>query len=92
MNLYICRLDLSNTSTIDLASLNEIVQFMLYISEDLRKAYDLYQDYLEFNSTSTLDNARERLDKIIDNYKTSKIKQYIPAWKLLKNWHNEIIN
>ena len=71
---------------------SEIVQFMLYISEDLRKTYDLYQDYLEFNSTSTLENARERLDKIIDNYKTSKIKQYIPAWKLLENWHDEIIN
>ena len=73
-------------------SQSEIVQFMLYISEDLRKAYDLYQDYLEFNSTSILDNIRERLDKIIDNYKTSKIKQYIPAWKLLENWHDEIIN
>ena len=73
-------------------SQSEIVQFMLYISEDLRKAYDLYQDYLEFNSTSTLENARERLDKLIDAYKASRIKQYIPAWKMLENWHNEIIN
>jgi hypothetical protein len=60
--------------------------------KDLRKAYDLYQDYLEFNSTSTLENARERLDKLIDAYKASRIKQYIPAWKMLENWHDEIIN
>jgi transposase len=81
-----------NTRTGQFMSQSENVQFMLYISEDLRKAYDLYQDYLEFNSTSTLENARERLDKLIDAYKDSRIKQYIPAWKMLENWHDEIIN
>lgn len=65
---------------------------MLYTNDELNKAYTLYQDYLDFNSTATIDNAREKLDKIIDNYKSSRIRYYVAAWKLLKNWHDEIIN
>ena len=73
-------------------SQSEILQFMLYTNDELNKAYTLYQDYLDFNSTATIDNAREKLDKIIDNYKSSRIRYYVPAWKLLENWHDEIIN
>lgn len=70
----------------------EIVHYMLTLDEQLKKAYELYQEYLVFNDKATLDNAKEWLDDLIHRFKLSCIKEFIPAWKLLENWHDEIVN
>ena len=58
----------------------------------LKLAYELKEEYRVFNSTATIDNAEKWLDELIIKFKSSNIKEYIPFWKLLQNWHNEIIN
>ena len=70
----------------------EIVKFMLDISEELTRAYDLYHEYLDFNYAATKDSAKERLDNLIEKFKLSNIKEYIQIKKMLESWHDEIIN
>ena len=52
----------------------EIVKFMLDISEELTRAYDLYHEYLDFNYAATKDSAKERLDNLIEKFKLSNIR------------------
>ena len=70
----------------------EIITYMMSIDCELKIAYDLYKEYLVFNQTATIDNAYAWLNELIYKFKRSNIKEYIPAWKLLENWHDEIIN
>ena len=70
----------------------EIVNYILQIDDELRKAYELLHEYRNFNSTATLLNAAEWLDELILKFQNSMIPEYIPAYKLLKNWRTEIIN
>ena len=70
----------------------QIISYMLDISPELKLAYELKEEYRVFNSTATIDNAEKWLDELIIKFKSSNIKEYIPFWKLLQNWHNEIIN
>ena len=71
---------------------HEIVEYILSLDEQLKKAYNIYQEYLVFNQIATLDIAEQWLNQLIDDYKASNITEYVPAWKLLENWHDEIIN
>ena len=70
----------------------QIISYMLDISPELKLAYELKEEYRVFNSTATIDNAEKWLDELIIKFKSSNIKEYIPFWKLLQNWDNEIIN
>ena len=70
----------------------EIIDYMLNIDPELKLAYELLHEYRAFNDTASIDNASEWLDELILKYQSSLIPEYIPAWKLLKNWKNEIIN
>ena len=38
------------------------------------------------------EQAIEPLNCLILKFKRSKIKEYIPFWKMLQNWKNEILN
>lgn len=71
---------------------DQIIKYMLELSPDLELAYNLKEEYRNFNSSATIDNALEWLDELIVKFKTSHITEYIPFWKLLQNWHDEIIN
>lgn len=71
---------------------HEIVEYILSLDEQLKKAYNIYQEYLVFNQIATIDMAEQWLNQLIDDYKASNITEYVPAWKLLENWHDEIIN
>lgn len=69
---------------------HEIVEYILSLDEQLKKAYDIYQEYLVSNQIATLDMAEQLLNQLIDDYKASNITEYVPAWKLLENWHDEM--
>ena len=73
-------------------STNEIVEYMLSIDNELRLAYDLLHEYRHFNEVANETNCEEWLNEIILKYQNSHISEYIPAWKLLLNWKNEITN
>lgn len=70
----------------------EIVEYMLKICPKLATVYELYHEYRNFNDTATLENAKEWLDEIIIHFQSSEIEEMAPAWRLLINWHDEIIN
>lgn len=52
---------------------NEMVNYMLSIDKDLVEAYNLIVEYKIFNSTPTIDNAKEKLDKLMIKFHNSKI-------------------
>lgn len=59
---------------------------------DLKKAYELKEEYIEFNSTATYDNAKEKLSVLISEFGEANIKEYDEFYNLLINWNQEIIN
>ena len=65
---------------------------MLSIDSNLKDAYELLNEYRNFNSVATIDNAAEMLDELIIKFHNSKIDEYYKSYKLLKNWRQEIIN
>lgn len=71
---------------------NEIVSYMLSINKDLADAYELIVEYKVFNSTATIDNAKEKLDNLMIKFHNSKLKEMRQGHRLLKNWYQEIIN
>ena len=71
---------------------HEIVDYMLSIDNDLKDAYELLNEYRNFNSTATINDAANELDELIIKFHNSKIPEYINSYKLLKNWRQEIIN
>ena len=73
-------------------TLRQIIDYMLSLDDTLKRAYELKEEYLNFNSTSTIDNCELWLDEIIYKFQTSGIEEYIHFWKLLKAWRKEIIN
>jgi transposase len=70
----------------------KVIDEMLNLSDELKAAYELKEEYRNFNSSATIDNAKEWLDELIIKFKSSRIPDYIPFWSLLQNWHDEIIN
>ena len=73
-------------------STNEIVEYILSIDKELRLAYDLLHEYRHFNEVANEIDSKERFDEIVLKFQNSHIREYIPAWKLLLNWKNEILN
>ena len=71
---------------------HEIVNYMLSINDDLRDAYELIVEYKNFNSTATIDDAKERLDELMIKFHNSKLPEMRNCYRLLKNWYQEIIN
>ena len=71
----------------------QIVNYMLELDPNLKKAYYLKEDYREFNLvTDHPEEAAEKLEDLILRFKKSGISEYIPFWKMLQNWKTEIIN
>lgn len=73
-------------------SAHEIIEYMLSIDKELKLAYDLLHEYRNFNDSATSSNAPEWFDEIVLKFQNSHITEYIPAWKLLINWRQEILN
>ena len=73
-------------------SFRQIIDYMLSLDDTLKLAYELKEEYLNFNSFAKLNTCEAWLDEIIYKFQTSQITKYISFWKLLKNWRIEIIN
>lgn len=71
---------------------HQIVDYMLSIDPELREGYELLNEYRNFNSCATIENAEAWLDQLIIKYHNSNVEEYYKAYKLLKNWRQEIIN
>jgi len=71
---------------------NQIRDYMLNIDPELKDAYELLNEYRNFNQVATIDNAAEMLDDLIIKFHNSTIEEYSKAYNLLKRWRNEIIN
>ena len=65
---------------------------LLSIDEELKKAYELKELYREFNLCATYEESHELLQNIIDIFKTSRIKEYYSFISTLENWFLEICN
>ena len=59
---------------------------------DLKKAYELKENYLFFNESANVSNAKERLADQIKAFADSNIKEYDEFYNMLINWNVEIIN
>lgn len=65
---------------------------LLSIDEELKRAYELKELYREFNLCSTYEESHELLSNIIDIFKTSKIEEFYPFISMLEFWFAEICN
>ncbi len=68
----------------------QILELILNISDELRKAYELKSDYVYFNKHSTLDDCKENFWKHIEDMKQSEIQEILKMRKTLINWSEEI--
>ena len=59
---------------------------------DIKKAYELKEDYILFNRTCTLENAESELEKQIEAFKDCDIKEYKAFASMLVSWKKEIVN
>lgn len=59
---------------------------------ELKEAYYLKESYIDFNSTATFDNAKEKLAEQIELFGKCEIPEYIEFYNLLINWNEEIVN
>lgn len=72
---------------------SQLLEMMLAIHPTLKQAYELKEDYLIFNSTSTLDTAKENLAHMIQVYINSDLDSYRDfASTTLRKWFEEIVN
>lgn len=69
-----------------------MLEKLLSISPELRKIYNLRELYREFNSVTEYPEAQEKLQDVIDKFKTAGIEELWPFISLLENWFTEICN
>ena len=71
---------------------HEIRKYLLSINPDLAYAYNLKQEYQEFNLTAKYETCDEELDKLINDFRSSHLKEFREFGKLLNHWRTEIKN
>ncbi|MDO5139090.1 MAG: ISL3 family transposase [Oscillospiraceae bacterium] len=69
-----------------------IRDYLFEAFEDLKKAYELKERYIDFNSSVTLSDAPERLEEMTSLFEGCDLKELKPFHTLLVNWKKEIIN
>ena len=70
----------------------QIIEYMLELDNDLKNAYELKEEYRNFNSLATIDNAEAWLSDIIVKFENSNIVEFQPFINTIRNWKTEIIN
>ena len=71
---------------------HEIRKYLLSIDTDLAYAYNLKQEYQEFNLTAKYETCDEELNKLINDFRSSHLKEFQEFGKLLNHWRVEIKN
>lgn len=59
---------------------------------ELKKAYELKEEYIAFNETASFENADRKLDALILKFADSQIREYDEFCTVLSNWKQEIVN
>lgn len=72
-------------------SLAEILDLILKINENLTLAYTLKEEYRTFNSTAAEENCAEKLDDVLDDFKTANLPCYENFLNTVIDWRDEII-
>jgi len=70
----------------------DLLELMLSIDDEIRKAYELKEEYIIFNSSFTIEEARDNYDCLLDDFIKANINEYEEFITLLRNWKSEIIN
>ena len=68
------------------------VDLILNIDPELKNAYNLMQEYIEFNYYNNFNYAKLEIDRIIDLFYDSNIVSFIEFSKTLYNWKEYILN
>lgn len=71
---------------------HDVLAKLLSISDDLKEAYYLKEEYREFNHYGSYEEALERIPLLIEKFKKSKFYEFREFGKMLKRWEKEIIN
>lgn len=70
---------------------HKLLHDMLLVSDELKDAYELKEEYREFNLTCNYENAPEEIEYFIEKFNDSKSPEMRKFGRLLA-WKNEIIN
>ena len=70
----------------------QIIDCMLTLSDKLKVAYELKEEYRNFVATATIEIAEHELNKLIIKFKEAHISEYANFIKIMSDWHDEIIN
>ena len=67
-------------------------KYMLDIDDELKLAYELSEEYREFNKVANETNCEEQLNDLIDKFFNSKLDPFIEVAKTLFTWKEYILN
>lgn len=70
----------------------QVIDYMLELDQDLKTAYELKEEYRNFNLTANINSCEEWLDDLIKKFSLCKIPEYFEFYKMIKKWRKEIIN
>lgn len=70
----------------------QLLELILAIHSDLKKAYELKEKYIIFNATSSYEEAKQNFDSIYNDSIEAIITEYSEFVTTLSNWKTEIIN
>ena len=71
---------------------HSIRKLILNIDPQLKLAYELYSKYLEFNKTTSFENATIELNEILEEFFSSGISHFIKVGKTISHWKEYILN
>lgn len=70
----------------------DIREKLLEVNPELREAWELKEEMVQFYNDCTVDNAEDELNKIIKRFKNSSVNEIQEFGKTLYKWRNEIVN
>jgi transposase len=70
----------------------DVLEAILSTSDGLREAYNLKEEYREFNACGTYEEAVEKIPYFIQKFKGNRYEEFREFGQLLENWMPEIIN
>lgn len=71
---------------------HSIRKLLLNIDPKLKLSYELYSRYLEFNKTTSYEEAKKELEILLEDFFNSHIKQFIDIAKTISHWKEYILN
>ena len=78
------------------ATENMVLELLLKIHPNIKKAHKLKESFIKFNSIGAMDYNQEIQDKkftkLINDMRDSNIDEFIECAKTLKNWNTQILN